>query len=130
MGLGNSSAGRVSNLEYTILEKGHHLVVNFRGVMSERTNHVINECQKEINSRNTADKFVILNFDSVVSLDDEVVGSIRGLQSAIRRRPAQIRVCCIRPEWKKIFSENDIFLKDEFGEGLESTIENISRINQ
>jgi anti-anti-sigma regulatory factor len=106
------------------------ICVNFHGVMAERTNHIINQCQRELSNKDAQDKFIILNFGDVLSLSEEVIDPLRGLQSSIRRRSARIRVCCLRPEWKKIFSENDIFLKDEFGEGLESTIENIVRINQ
>lgn len=115
-------------LEYFISESNNLLVVSFKGMMIEKNTNVINECQKELNARNNKEKFIILNFNNVVSLNEEVVGSLRGLQSAIRKRPVNIRVCCLRPEWKKIFAENDVFHKEEFGEGLEATIENISKL--
>ncbi|MBF0206067.1 MAG: anti-sigma factor antagonist [Oligoflexia bacterium] len=116
-----------TGLEYSISENNDHFIVNFKGIMAEKTTHVINECQKDLNKLNAKEKYVILNFNSVVALNEEIVGTLRGLQSAIRKRPAKIRVCCLRPEWKKIFSENDVFHKDEFGEGLESTLDGLSK---
>lgn len=121
----------IRSFKYDILEKIEKvfLIVSFAGVMSERANSEINRCQRELNSKEF--KFIILNFNDVTYLNEEILGSIRGLQSAIRKKKATIRVCCLRPEWKKIFFEEDIFHKDEIGEGLDTTVDVIkSKIKQ
>ncbi|MBF0298807.1 MAG: anti-sigma factor antagonist, partial [Oligoflexia bacterium] len=82
--------------KYQILEKIEKslLIVSFSGIMSEKANTIINQCQRELNNMDA--RFIILDFNDVTYLNEEVMGSIRGLQSAIRKKNATIRVCCLR----------------------------------
>ncbi|MBF0362237.1 MAG: STAS domain-containing protein [Oligoflexia bacterium] len=127
----NADRQKSKLFKYNIEEKIEEnlLIIIFSGEMSEGANSIINQCQREINSKDRYKdkdiKYVILDFNEVTLLNEEIIGSIRGLQSAIRKKNALIRVCCLRPEWKKMFFDEDIFHKDEIGEGRSTTIDGL-----
>ena len=121
------SAMNKRGLEYSISIEKDLLVVSFSGQMTEENSSILYKCQSELNTGDG--KYVILNFGQVTEFSEDIIGTLRGLQSSIRRKPAHIRVCCVRPEWKKILFESNIFHRNEINEGLESTLENITSIS-
>ncbi len=91
------------SLEYFVSEKQAFLVVSFLGSMTKLTSRVLEKCQSEI-LQSEAKRFV-LSFHDVTQLEPSAIPFLVRMQKALRDKGAEIRVCFLKPEFKKLLIE-------------------------
>src|SRR5689334_11659007 len=89
-------------LEFFISEKQDFLVVALLGTINKANAPLIEKCQLEVLTHSAS--YVVLSLHDVTQLDTGGIPALVRFQKAIRDKPAELRICFVKPEFHKILN--------------------------
>jgi len=110
-----------NNLQYSINEKNHMLVVTFTGELSSSCLDQLESCRKEILSKKGI-KNVVLYFQQVPTVSTDVIPFLTLLQRNIRAKPSEIRLCGLKPVIREKLLKTGVIRGLEIAEDLKSAL--------
>jgi anti-anti-sigma regulatory factor len=103
------------------------LVVNLVGSIAQETLPVLQECQEHI--KNSASKFVILNFRDISQESDASILSLfDALQKAIRQRPVMLKFSGLHPQLRKILIAEKILAEEDLFNNLAEALQSATAL--
>src|SRR5262245_23814090 len=90
-------------LEYFISEKNGYLVLSLLGSITKSTLGVFERAQMELKKSEAQN--VVLNFHDISRLDISGIPALVRLQKSIRERPSDLRICFLKPDFKRLLVE-------------------------
>lgn len=99
------------DLNFFISEKNSVVVASLAGALSKDTKGVIEECKQQI--LNIDAKHVILCFQDATHIDFIGAEALAQLQKSIRGIPAQLQLCMLPPQIKKLLFERGLIRREE-----------------
>lgn len=109
------------DLSYLISEKGPLLVISLVGPMTKPQEGVLAKCQEAIAASPT--KLTIISFHDVTTMDYQGIAAFVRLQKAVRDKPSALRICFVKPEFKKLLDERGAIRPNEIALNLRDAIE-------
>jgi anti-anti-sigma regulatory factor len=109
-----------SELTYFIAEKHGILVVSLVGAISKASEEVLKKCVDEIEKSQA--RSVVLNFLGVDRVEKPGIPEFTRLQLLVRRKPAELRVCFLRPTVAAFLNDAGVLRPTEVSQGLKEAI--------
>lgn len=103
-------------LDWFISENGKYLVISFVGSILETTGKRLQECEDEINRRSATR--IVLNFFNVDEMSRGAIRPLARLEKIIRDKPANLRLCFLKPDHEKLLIWEGVARPDEIMENL------------
>jgi anti-anti-sigma regulatory factor len=115
-------------LEYFISEKGSFLVLSLMGPLTKNSKGTLDKCKSEVLQSQT--KNVIISLHDVPYTDPGAVPPLVQLQMAIRQKPAQLRVCFVRPDLQKFLLEKAAIRNEEITSNLQAALHSLGALRK
>jgi anti-anti-sigma regulatory factor len=103
-------------LEYFISEKNGYLVLSMVGSITKATLGVFERAQMEL--RKCEAQYIVLNFHDITRLDISGVPALVRLQKSLRERPAELRICFLKPDFLRMLVEAGAVRPPELADNL------------
>lgn len=108
---------------YFISQRDSILVASFFGPISNTSSQTIEKCTTEI--RDSFAKGVVVNFHDVTDVQLSGIPLLVKLQVTIRKMPAHLRLCYIKPEVTNILDEKGAVRSSEMFENLQAALQSL-----
>src|SRR4051812_36730022 len=116
--------GSEPKLEYFISEKNGYLVLSFVGDLTKATIGVCEKALLEISRLKP--RFIVLNFHDLTRLDVSGIPTLVRMQKSLRERPAELRLCFMKPDIRKMMTEAGALRPAEFVSTLVDALRSFS----
>lgn len=107
-------------LEYFISAKPPFLVVSFNGALARTSGEVFERCHEEILASGA--KLVILSFHDVAGIERPIIPVLVKFQKALRDAKLSIRLCYLRPEYRKLLVDMGAIRAEEIDDNLKDAL--------
>lgn len=121
----NSEEDKSNDLEFFLAEKGPFLVVSFIGLISKSTAAVMEKCR--VDTLNTQAQSVVLSLHDVTDIELTGIPPFVQFQQAIRKKPAELCLCFIRPDLIKFLLNRGAVREEEITANLKVALESLKR---
>ncbi len=111
---------------YTLTEKSNMLVVSFNSDLNSELAASLDVCREEILKKAHIQN-VVLFFQSVDSMSSDVISLLTQMQREIRSKPAELRVCALRPNLKEKLIKMGIVRGLELSDDLKTALLSFQR---
>jgi anti-anti-sigma factor len=114
-----------TDLQFFVSEKNSVLVVSIAGRLHKKSEAVLEECKAEIVNRRP--RFVILYLRELADrVDINALPALVRLQKAVRDLPAELKICGVHPEFKKLLEQKGLLRLGELARNLEEALKAIA----
>lgn len=121
----SDSAEPVSQLEYFISEKNGFAVLSFLGPITKSHAPVVERSTEDLLSCES--RRIVLSFHDVTDIDMAGIAALTRMQLLVRKKPADLRLCFLRPELKRMLEERGAIRTAELAPNLKAAIESLSQ---
>jgi anti-anti-sigma regulatory factor len=115
-----------TKLDYFVSEKSGFLVLSFLGAITKSTLVVFEKAQLDVRKSEATN--IVLNFHDITKLDVSGIPGLVKLQKMIRERPAELRICFLRPDFKKMLLEGGAVRPNELNNNLLDALKSFSPV--
>jgi anti-anti-sigma regulatory factor len=110
-----------TDLQYSISEKNHMLVVTLTGDLSTASLAQLDSCRKEILGKKEV-RCVVLYFQKVEQVTTDVIPFVTQLQRDIRTKPSELRLCGLKSSIRERLLKTGVIRGLEIAEDLKSAL--------
>lgn len=115
---------QAKELQYTLAQKGALTIASFNGSIIRKNLEVLEKCKQELLKQQS--KFIILSFQNVDDLDLFSVPALAQFQKAMRDKPAVLRICLIRHDFRELLEGRGAMKKSEIANELTDAIRSLA----
>jgi anti-anti-sigma regulatory factor len=106
-------------------EKNEYLVVSLVGPLTKGNLGALEGFQAKINE--SAAHYVVFSFHDVKDLDLAGIGALAKMQKIVRAKPADLRICFLSEQFKKLLLKNGAIRQDEVTANLARALDSLKK---
>ena len=114
-----------TELSYLLSEKGPLLVIALLGPMTRPNEEMLAKCQEEIAKKPF--QITVISLHDVTTMDYQGIAAFVRLQKAVRDKPSGLRICFVKPEFRKLLDERGAIRPNELAGNLREAIESFGK---
>lgn len=116
-----------SDFKYFVSSKGAFLVASLVGLLNDQHAELMQPLLTEVHD-NTSALIFIFNFRDLGEIDGDAVSMLAQIQKDIRSKPAEVRLCGLRPELKAKLLNRGVIRTSEIYDNLQVAIQHPPRV--